>query len=156
MDIMNVVAEAQETIERMEEAKTAMLEAIEDEACAKADVRDAEDRIKDVETEIKGEEAVVIFDLERAALDKKGPLAGLAKTSAGYKAGIEAAINEASESGPLKVLNNERNGLQVKMRNTLGIQLRDAEVAKAQAAARMSAVKHTANLQVAILNALSA
>lgn len=156
MNIMNVVAEAQETIEKLEEAKIAMLDAIEDEACAKANVRDAEDRIKDVETQIKGEEAIIIFDLERAALDKKGPLAGLAKTSDGYKAGIKIAINEASKNGPLKVLNNERSGLQVKMRNTLGIELRDAEIAKAQAAARMSAVKHTANLQCAILNALSA
>lgn len=108
--------------------------------------RMARQRFQEAAEMLKGCEADVVLLAANEAAEKRGMLAGIAKTSKEYDFALTALLNRAHANG-LGVLWSDVNRLKM--------DLTGAEVRKEQAAAHLSAVKHASDLLAAILQATS-
>lgn len=141
-ELLNETIEAAtETLAQFDSVQTLLADAI----AGKAEISY---RMRELDCEIKTEESIFIFDLEQQAQNKEGPLAGIAKTGAAYKAGIEAELAKAKANGGTL-------GRLHRKRKEFAVELYEIEAAKDVEATRFSALKYQSNLQVALINALS-
>ena len=121
----------------MERAADTLAVNIAADVATKRQLRDAQDALSMAEAEIVAEAAI------KARLkDESSSLTGLATSSQGYRAAVDALIAEA-QRGPLAQL--------VASLHQASRRADDAQIAREQAAIRFSAVKHAAGLREAIL-----
>lgn len=106
--------------------------------------RTARQRWQEAAEMLKGREADVVLAAAAEATEKRGPLAGVAKTSKEYDYALTALLNNARVNG-LGVLWEDVNRLK--------IDLAEAEAGRERSAAHLSAVKHASDLMAAILQA---
>lgn len=115
--------------------------AIADDIESKRRLREAEECLSNAEAELIAEATI------RAAVEKAGPLAGIAATSSAFKAACESMIAKARK-GDLTRLHCE----VVRLRNMED----ETQTIREQTAAMFGAMKHAADLRAALLNAMSA
>jgi hypothetical protein len=103
--------------------------------------------LKEAEQALETAEAEVLYEAEIAAQDKHGPLAGIAKTSATYKAALTNLLAQVRRNGgPIGELTRQVDSLRVR--------LDQAQIEREQAAVHFSAYKHAADLKASVLRAM--
>lgn len=130
------IDEAEELIQRLNEAAHRLSVAIEEEKVSRAIAQDARESLEAAEAEIITEN--VMF-----AQAGEGPLAGIAKTSKAYQYAIDNMLAGA-RAGALAGLYHDKN------RYALAYQNAQIELERAQV--HFSACKRAADLKAAILN----
>lgn len=103
--------------------------------------------LKETEQALEQAEADVIYEAEIAAQNKEGVLAGIAKTSAAYKAALTKLVAQArANDGQVSALARQMATLQA--------QYDQAHIEREQAVVQFSGCKHAADLKAAILKAM--
>lgn len=115
--------------------------AIADDIESKRRLREAEERLSNAEAELIAEAAI------RAAVEKAGPLSGIAATSSAFKAACESMIAKARQAQLSRLYADA-----VRLRNLAD----EAQTIREQTATMFGAMKHAADLRAALLNAMSA
>jgi hypothetical protein len=138
-NLTTLIGESEELVHQLLAQADELAAAIEAEVTTKRQLRDAEQALSEAE-------AGYVVEAEMQAQEKKGRLAGIAKSSAAYKAACETLIAEA-----------HRNGLHGQHAQVTELrQAADsAQIAREQHAARFTALKYVAELRTAMLNALN-
>lgn len=134
-----LIGESEELATQLLRQADELAAAIEADVTARRQLRDAEQTLNEAE-------AGYLVDAETQAQEKQGPLAGLAKSSAAYKAACETLIAGARQ-----------NGLRDQFTQVTALRhAADAtQIAREQQSARFTALKHIAELRTAMLHALS-
>ncbi len=126
-------------MDRLRQVESNLTSAMEDEHRARHD-------LQELEQQLQIREAEVIVSAELEARAKKGPLAGLAKTSAAYKHAIDLLLDQAHST--------ELYDLWQRVQSARA-RYQDARMRREQLAITFSATKKSAELQAAILEAIS-
>ena len=138
--VENAVTQSETMISQLMEAADQLERTIEAETHIRRMLKEAEQALENAEAE-------TLYTAEIAAQDKSGPLAGIAKTSATYKAALTNLLAQArGNDGPMGELARQVDNLRVRLDR--------AQIEREQAAVHFSACKHAADLKTSVLRAM--
>lgn len=134
------VKDAESLLTEVHTAASTLQHAIEAETKLRRSLKETEQALEEAEAEI-------IYEAEIEAQGKTGPLAGIAKTSAGYKAALTKLVTYARG-------HDDRVSALARQVATLQARYEQVQIEREQAAVQFSACKHAADLKGAILKAM--